>query len=923
VREGRLIVFILFFVALVMLVWSWPPTARGEAQTCSSLFLSEYVEGSGFNKGVEIFNGLGHDVNLDGYAIWIYRNGGAEPDKKIALSGTLSSGDTFILAHSAAEFLDLADLLSSDLNFNGDDGVALMKDEVVIDFLGDTLGDPGAQWGGGDTGTKDHTLRRKSWVFKGDANTTDAFDPATEWDGFAKDVFDGLGWHIADCVEQTPVSSSTVTLTKTLTPTGTTTSTITATITMTPTSSSTATMTPTPTPVNTVAPTPTSTLPPSGIVMLNEILPAPKNIDFDGDGAVNSADEYVELYNTADVAMDIGGWWLDDNEAGSVPYLIKAGTIIDAHGFVLLFHADTGVALNNDGDKVRLLAPDGHTVMDEMSYEASHYDAAWSRTIDGGGVWTEEYEPSPGGPNQPPPSTPTPAPPGLIMLNEILPSPKNIDFDGDGKADFKDEFIELFNSQAVAIDVGGWWLDDLDGGSPPYQIPLGMRIEPRGFLVFFRSETGIALNNDGDEARLLNTAQQVMDAFSFPWTGEDRAWSRSEDGAGVWTNSYPPSPGKPNVGPTPTLTPLPSPAPGQVSLNEILPAPQNYDWDGDGEASADDEWIELYNRTNQTFTLAGWRLWGGQLGDDGLPTGWYYEFPDDAILAAHDFLVVFGRKSNIRLSNNGGVIHVVMPEENSWRVVESFAWDHSPGYDRSFSRYPDGSGDWDVRAVTPGQPNAPLPTPPPPPPATPVPPTPAPAFGPPQPIANAYLAPPKTYITLIGAVTVAPGDFSRRLLFIQDDSGGIMVYLWRGEYPALHVGDQVQVQGRLKDYHGQRELVLRNASALTLLGKGPQPQPQFVRTGQVTDGLMGRLLLVAGRVRNVRKYSFELDDGSGSVRIEHPYKAPWQLPALQPGMTVSVMGVVARYKDSLHILPRSPQDISPPPGVLPTTGGKN
>jgi DNA/RNA endonuclease YhcR with UshA esterase domain len=311
------------------------------------------------------------------------------------------------------------------------------------------------------------------------------------------------------------------------------------------------------------------------------------------------------------------------------------------------------------------------------------------------------------------------------------------------------------------------------------------------------------------------------------------------------------------------------------------------------------------------------------LGDNGLPTGRFVLLPADALIPPHGFLLIFRRQSHLALPNAAGDLHLAQPIDDGWRIADSFIWERSPGYDRSFSRLPDGFGAWDVRAVTPGQPNAPLPTPPPPPPATPVPPTPAPAFGPPQPIANAYLAPPKTYITLIGAVTVAPGDFSRRLLYIQDDSGGIMVYLWRGEYPALHVGDQVQVQGRLKDYHGQRELVLRNASALTLLGKGPQPQPQFVRTGQVTDGLMGRLLLVAGRVRNVRKYSFELDDGSGPVRIEHPYKAPWQLPALQPGMTVSVMGVVARYKDSLHILPRSPQDISPPPGVLPTTGGKN
>ena len=52
--------------------------------------------------------------------------------------------------------------------------------------------------------------------------------------------------------------------------------------------------------------------------------------------------------------------------------------------------------------------------------------------------------------------TPTPIPPGFIALNEILAAPRTIDFNGDGEANTEDEYIELFNPQAVAIDLGGW-----------------------------------------------------------------------------------------------------------------------------------------------------------------------------------------------------------------------------------------------------------------------------------------------------------------------------------------------------------------------------------------------------------------------------------------------------------------------------------
>ena len=42
-------------------------------------------------------------------------------------------------------------------------------------------------------------MRRKDAISTGDANGADAFDPATEWDGFPQNSFDGLGSHTAAC----------------------------------------------------------------------------------------------------------------------------------------------------------------------------------------------------------------------------------------------------------------------------------------------------------------------------------------------------------------------------------------------------------------------------------------------------------------------------------------------------------------------------------------------------------------------------------------------------------------------------------------------------------------------------------------------------------------------------------------------------
>lgn len=82
------------------------------------------------------------------------------------------------------------------------------------------------------------------------------------------------------------------------------------------------------------------------------------------------------------------------------------------------------------------------------------------------------------------------AAPDVVLLNEFVP-PHDVDWDGDGTADHNDEWSELYNSGPTAVGLAGWQLDDVaQGGSAPYTIPAGTVIQPGGFLVFFKRESG-------------------------------------------------------------------------------------------------------------------------------------------------------------------------------------------------------------------------------------------------------------------------------------------------------------------------------------------------------------------------------------------------------------------------------------------------
>jgi hypothetical protein len=112
-------------------------------------------------------------------------------------------------------------------------------------------------------------------------------------------------------------------------------------------------------------PTPTPTSIPSRIV-INEVLIRPR-YDWEGTGEATTADEFIELYNAGPLPVDLGGWWLDDvANGGSKPYNLP-GVTISPRGFAVFFHTKSKIALNDTGDTVRLLAPDGRKI-DQISY---------------------------------------------------------------------------------------------------------------------------------------------------------------------------------------------------------------------------------------------------------------------------------------------------------------------------------------------------------------------------------------------------------------------------------------------------------------------------------------------------------------------------------------------------------------------------
>lgn len=499
---------------------------------------------------IELWNPGAADADLAG---WTLTDGG---DITVPLSGTLGAGGFYLLERT--DDTTVADV-AADRIYTGalvNSGESL----YLIDSSGrtvDTANGDGGPWPAGSQATAAAMERAGSgpdsdggWCSNDAVHRTGTDAAGYPVNGTPRAPFSGV------CLEPTRTS------TRTPTPTGS------------------GTATPTRTPTVTLPP---ASYPPRSVV-INEVAWSGTRAD--------ANDEWIELWNPGGAGIDLSGWMLTDGDDVSVPL---AGSI-DPGGFFILERGGEDTlsdiaanllysgALSNSGEELTLFDPAGGAIDTAgargrawlagsaspvyASMERGSADPAWWGTNTG---WMMNGRDADGNPVRGTPGransvlSPTPTATKLpkgVLINEFLPKPGS-DWNRDGSIDYNDEFIELLNISGQAVDIGGWMLDDdFHGGSGRFAIPGGTWIEPDEFLVFFRAQTHIALNDPGDEIWLLSPGGEKIDGRVYTRTRwPDSAWARFPDGETILRLGFPPTPGEPNRLPDDLLNPKKNPLP--------------------------------------------------------------------------------------------------------------------------------------------------------------------------------------------------------------------------------------------------------------------------------------------------------------------------------------------------------------------------
>ena len=211
-----------------------------------------------------------------------------------------------------------------------------------------------------------------------------------------------------------------------------------------------------------------------------------------------------------------------------------------------------------------------------------------------------------------------------IRINEVMADPDTCGWP---------EYVELYNTQDKTISLDGWIFDYRNGyrrkGLDGFSIPAN------GYVILFHAkhtqifpeniaipiETFPQLSNDG-ETLALYAGEKCIDTYSYPQAKPACSWEYDEESWHLSTDPRGGTPGESNSKPTTTEeepeeepddpeTPVVPEEPeqpeesypkGSVIIHEVMADPKGL------TALPETEYIELYNKVDQSIDLSNWIL---------------------------------------------------------------------------------------------------------------------------------------------------------------------------------------------------------------------------------------------------------------------------------------------------------------------------
>ncbi|MCU0612072.1 MAG: lamin tail domain-containing protein, partial [Candidatus Eisenbacteria bacterium] len=274
--------------------------------------------------------------------------------------------------------------------------------------------------------------------------------------------------------------------------------------------------------------------------------------------------------------------------------------------------------------------------------------------------------------------------PGDVVINEFAAS-NTVILDPAGEAE---DWIEMYNNTSEAVSLDGMYLTDTPANPGLWQFPTGTTIEAEGFLIVWADQdleqeglhAGFKLSASGEQIWFSDVTLALLDSVTFGPQTTNLTMARVPNGTGPFVQGTPTFNATNGGGGGNVIDP------GAVVINEFV-ADNDTLQDPAGET---DDWIELYNTTNQPIDLGGLYM----SDDFAEPTKW--QIPDGTTIGVDGYLMVWadedltqeGLHAAFKLSASG---EAIVLSNTDLSIVDSTSF-VAQVTNVSMARIPNGTG---------------------------------------------------------------------------------------------------------------------------------------------------------------------------------------------------------------------------------------
>ncbi len=247
----------------------------------------------------------------------------------------------------------------------------------------------------------------------------------------------------------------------------------------------------------------------------------------------------IEVYNLGPGTLPTAGFTLTDDPATPGKWPLASRSLADGEAMSVAWTAPAAGAT--------LYLYSGTNQIDTVKVPALSTSQSYVRTGNYGSTWTLE------GAAVTPPGAAT----GQLLINEIMADNDHAFADPDEPGAYEDWF-EVYNPGGTAVDMSGMYITDNASNPKKWQVPAGVSIPARGYLVFIADSTvaqgprhtSWSLSADGEVVAIYAAdGTTLIDSVTFGPQRTDVSYGRTADGAATFSLFTNGTPGAGNANP--------------------------------------------------------------------------------------------------------------------------------------------------------------------------------------------------------------------------------------------------------------------------------------------------------------------------------------------------------------------------------------